>query len=525
MPARHAVCPRYTYPKGSIAMTNCASFRTDRSAKAMTVPLAAVAVVVVLLLSGLRPVDARAQVRETPVGPLASQEVPDSIVTTAPGRVFAAWLDAFNSGDPARAEGFDSAYHADGRPMSAMGSFRRRTGGFTLLRVEELTADRITALIQERNSDTVGRLTMSVSVGDAPKMTDLSVRAVARPSELQIERLTEAEALEALRRRARELAEEGLWSGALVVARDGRIRLAEAAGMADRASGTPVALETRFRIGSMNKMFTAVATLQLVEAGRLALDDPVGDVLRDYPNDEVASRVTIRHLLTHTGGTGDIFGPEFRRNRTSLREHTDYLQLYGQRGLAHEPGAEQQYSNYGFVLLGAIIEEVSDVSYYEYVRRRIFLPAGMTSTGSQPESEDVPRRSVGYTWQDGAWVSNASLLPWRGTAAGGGYSTVEDLLRFIEALESGVLLPDRLYAEMTQPQENGYGYGFVTRADGTLRSYGHGGGFPGMNGALRVYPELGYTIVALSNLDPPAASRLVDYFTNRMPIGERTHDE
>ena len=122
----------------------------------------------------------------------------------------------------------------------------------------------------------------------------------------------------------------------------------------------------------MNKMFTAIATLQLVEAGKLSLDKPIGTYLPDYPNVDVASRVTVRHLLTHTGGTGDIFGPEFDANRLTLKEHTDYLKLYGTRGPDQTPGSEFEYSNYGFVLLGALIEKVSGVTYYEYVKEDDF---------------------------------------------------------------------------------------------------------------------------------------------------------
>jgi CubicO group peptidase (beta-lactamase class C family) len=109
-------------------------------------------------------------------------------------------------------------------------------------------------------------------------------------------------------------------------------------GRSDREAGTRNTLDTKFRIGSM-KMFTAVATLQLVEAGKLELDDPIGKHLPNYPNKDVASKVTVRHLLTHTGGTGDIFGPELELNRSNLEEHSDYVKLYGSRGLRHEPGA------------------------------------------------------------------------------------------------------------------------------------------------------------------------------------------
>jgi CubicO group peptidase (beta-lactamase class C family) len=108
-------------------------------------------------------------------------------------------------------------------------------------------------------------------------------------------------------------------------------------------------------------------------------------------------------------------------------------------------------------------------------------------------------------------------LPWRGTAAGGGYSTVDDLFRFAQALESGALLSRAMREEATRPQRPNYGFGFGLSGEGQLRSYGHGGGAPGMNGELRVFPELGYVLVALSNLDPPAASRVVDFFALRMP--------
>lgn len=189
------------------------------------------------------------------------------------------------------------------------------------------------------------------------------------------------------------------------------------------------------------------------------------------------------------------------------------------RGLSFEPGARFEYSNYGFVLLGVLIEQVSGASYYDYVGDNVFRRAGMTSTGSLPESEDVPNRAVGYTRPSpgGAWVPNTDTLPWRGTAAGGGYSTVGDLLRFAQALSSGTLISKATLAEATRPHRQQYGYGFEVQGEGPLRSYGHGGGAPGMKGELRVFPQLGYVVVSLSNLDPPAASELVDFFALRMP--------
>jgi D-alanyl-D-alanine carboxypeptidase len=119
----------------------------------------------------------------------------------------------------------------------------------------------------------------------------------------------------------------------VLIAHKGKPVFAQAYGLADREHKIPNTLETRFRIGSMNKMFTAVAILQLAQQGKLGLDDPLGKYLTDYPNRDVATKVTIHHLLTHTGGTGDIFGPEFDTHRLELRTLQDYVKLYGNRGL------------------------------------------------------------------------------------------------------------------------------------------------------------------------------------------------
>lgn len=441
-----------------------------------------------------------------------------AIPETPAGKALAAWLAAFNSGDPALIRAFDETYKPDPPLSQIAGGFRQQTGGFNLLRIEKSEPSSIVGLVQEKTSDTVGRFEFALSSDEPPRLVTQQIRVIPRPDDLALPRMTEAEALAALSARAEDLAKKDELSGAVLVARNGKVLLQKAWGRADREKGTPVTLDTRFRLGSMNKMFTSVATLQLVEAGKLALDDPIGKHLPDYPNKDVASKVTLRHLLTHTGGTGDIFGPEFAEKRLTLREHSDYVKLYGSRGLTHEPGAEWRYSNYGFVLLGAIIEKVSGMSYYDYVRAKVFKPAGMTSTDSLPETENVPNRSVGYMRQDGKWVPNTDTLPWRGTAAGGGYSTAGDLLRFAQALEAGKLISKTMLAQATTPFKQQYGFGFGIRGEGPSLSYGHGGGAPGMNGELRIYPRLGYVVVALSNLDPPAASRVVDYFALRMPV-------
>jgi D-alanyl-D-alanine carboxypeptidase len=328
----------------------------------------------------------------------------------------------------------------------------------------------------------------------------------------------------ALRAGLEAAAEAGEFSGAVLVARDGQTLFQGAYGLADRERGVPNTPLTQFRVGSMNKMLTAVAALQLVQAGTLRLDAPLGTYLQDYPNAEVASKVTPHHLLTHTGGTGDIFGPEFNAHRSELRTTEDYLRLYGTRGLRFAPGTQWEYSNYGFLLLGAAIERVGAASYYEQVAARVHAPAGMTATGSAPEDSLVPGRSVGYTRQvvPGALVSNAPTLPYRGTPAGGGYSTVGDLARFAAALREHQLLDPAhtallLDVKVTTSGGAGHAYGFFERVVDGRRFLGHSGGAPGMNGDLAFEPNGGYVVVVLSNLDPPAATQVSAFILERLP--------
>jgi D-alanyl-D-alanine carboxypeptidase len=275
----------------------------------------------------------------------------------------------------------------------------------------------------------------------------------------------------------------------------------------------------------MNKMFTAVAILQLVEAGRVKLTAPLGRYLPDYPNRKVAAQVTIHQLLTHTGGTGDIFGPAFDARRRQLRSLADNVKLYGKRGLEFVPGSRWAYSNYGFILLGRVVERVTGQSYYDYVHVHIYVPAGMTRSGSLPEDQAVAGRSIGYTMPPGTteWFPNTDTLPFRGTSAGGGYSTVGDLARFAHALLSDKLLSPQftkllMSGKVRTDAGTRYAYGFddarTAHGDGWV---GHGGGAPGMNGDLRIYPKSGYVVAVLANIDPPAAQRISDFLDPRLP--------
>lgn len=456
--------------------------------------------------------------------PLAAQAVPE----TPASAILHAWLDAFNSGDRARVGDYLTKYEPDRKDtVDRLMDFRERTGGFNLIRVEKSEATEAVALVKEKEGTNYAKLTLVLNPGEPPTVKQLGLNIVPRPpGEPEIPRLSFAAALQALEEKTSELTKKDQFSGAVLVARGGNIQFQKAYGLADREKKIANTVDMRFRIGSMNKMFTATAILQLVGEGKIDLAAPLGKYLPDYPNKDVATKVTLRHLLTHTGGTGDIFTPEYDAKRFEVCELSDYVKLYGSRDLEFEPGSKWSYSNYGFLLLGVVVEKVSGMSYYDYVRKNIFEEAGMTRTDSLPEVDKISARSTGYMKKDGAWVNNSETLPWRGTSAGGGYSTVGDLFLFAQALSSGKLIKPELFALMTSkqaggaqmPPNAGYGFGMMVSEEPQGKRYGHGGGAPGMNGELAVYPQSATVVVVLSNLDPPAASRVADYFGERMPL-------
>ena len=220
------------------------------------------------------------------------------------------------------------------------------------------------------------------------------------------------------------------FSGVVLIDQNGEHRVEKAFGLADRTLGVPIAIDTKFNLGSMNKMFTAVSILQLVEQGRLSVGDRIIDVLPDYPNWEVAAAVTIDQLLTHTAGMGDVFtGAFFTTPAEQLKTVAGYLPLFVDKPLQFEPGAQYAYSNEGYIVLGLIIEAITGQSYYDYVRERVYLPAGMANTDTFELDSSVPNLAIGYTTQDaegnqtGELTENTPLMPVKGTPAGGGYST------------------------------------------------------------------------------------------------------
>jgi D-alanyl-D-alanine carboxypeptidase len=450
-----------------------------------------------------------------PIGVTASDR---DIPSTPAGQYLAEWLAASNQADRGSVDNFNRDYHRQTTQQEWMKQ-RQALGDLAVVRFEKNEPNSISVLLGSSESDDLYRKTVDVSSSDNHKILGSMMTPIDRPPDLAIPRMTQPQALADLESRINTLVAADKFSGAVLIESHGRVVYQQQRGMADRVARAPITSKTKFRLGSANKMFTALAILQLVEKGRVALDATVGQYVPDYPNREVATKVTIRQLLTHTGGTGEIFTDQYYKDRGSLKTLTDYVSYFGKRPLEFQPGTKVDYSNFGYIILGYIVERVSGLSYYEYVSRHIFEPSGMIDTASAPESDVVPHRAIGYTTKNGQWVPADDTFPYRGTSAGGGYSTVADLLRFSHALTAFKLLGKEMVEKATHPQITGewYGYGFETHGVGPTHYFGHSGGAPGMNAEFRIYSESDTTVIILSNLDPPGASRLADRYALRMP--------
>jgi CubicO group peptidase (beta-lactamase class C family) len=214
------------------------------------------------------------------------------------------------------------------------------------------------------------------------------------------------------------------FSGAVLVTDRHQPLFTFVSGWADRENRYPSRLDTRFNIASIGKSFTAAAIVQLAEQGKLSFSDTIGRHLPNYPR-PAADTITIHHLLTHRSGLPPSFiNDRFWALRDSLRRNRDYLQLFVDQPLAFEPGTMNLYSNPGYVVLGAIIESVAGEEYEEYMRRHIYLPAGMNQTDSP--TQDPQKLSVGYSSFNGPPPTPRQRTePVHGAqASGGGYSTV-----------------------------------------------------------------------------------------------------
>lgn len=427
------------------------------------------------------------------------------------GELAAALLTVLSDGGEPAARSFLRERTAPGfsmqpdRFVALVGRLHGDLGDFEATGVRRTGPDSVVVSLRSARSELHAELDLKIEPAEPPRLLALGVRVEAGDGP---DGPPPFGSIEELDRDLERQAREGSFSGTVLAARlRGDPVFQKAYGWADKRFAAPNRLDTKFNLGSINKIFTSVAVLQLAEAGKLGLDDTLGRHLGGFPP-EIADRVTIRHLLGHRSGWGAYWeNPEYLANLTRLRSVGQLLGFIRKIPLDFEPGTRSQYSNVGFEVLGAIVEKVSGRDYYDYVRERIYTPAAMADTDSYDRDGPAENLATGYTnrhpsgSREGFRWENTLLFPPRGTPAGGGYSTVADMLRFVRALVSDKLLGSAYTDMLLGGFEDG---GEIDRARLAL---GWGGGAEGVNAAVEIDLGRDWVVVVLSNLDPPAARR------------------
>jgi CubicO group peptidase (beta-lactamase class C family) len=449
----------------------------------------------------------------------------DLYPATPAGQKLRSYLAAFNTG---RFETLRDYLRENAQPPPnaddfASGMARRHlgiwgmTGGLDVRKVRLSESARVRVAAQSRRTGAWMEVTLLITAkapefreAEAPfRIVGMGFAQSEPPADLLPKTsLSEREIAQRTTALMRKLAANDGFSGVVMVAKGDKPIYTQAFGMASKAWGARNRTDTKFNLASVTKMFTAVAVSQLVERGKLAYSDSVGKIVPDYLNREVAEKVTVHHLLSHTSGLTDarnlIEREELNRKAKTIDE---MIQPFVNDKLAFTPGERFSYSNAGYILLGKLIEKASGQSFFEYVKQNIFVPAGMVDTDFYELDRDIPNLATGY--QDGPRGerrNNLFELGIIGSPATTAYSTARDLVRFHRALREGTLLKRETRevgwtAWTENAPDHGYGYGaHVIRYNGH-RIIGHGGGWKGITNQFDMYPDLGYTVVVLSNYD------------------------
>jgi len=292
--------------------------------------------------------------------------------------------------------------------------------------------------------------------------------------------------------------------GTALVARGDQVLLTKAYGSANLEWEVPNTPNTKFRLGSVTKQFTAASILLLEERGKLSVSDPVKKFMPDAP--AAWDKVTIFHLLTHTSGVADFTHfPDYPKIEPFATTPAKLVALFRDKPLDFEPGEKWSYDNSGFVLLTYLIEKITGDSYEKFVRENIFTPLGMKDTGYDSNSAIIPHRASGYsTGRDG--IENAGFINMTvPQGAGALYSTTGDLLKWEQGLFGGKVLKAASLDKMTTPFKSDYAFGLMVETPGGHKKISHGGGIEGFNTSLNYYPDDKLTVVVLANLNGPAA--------------------
>jgi CubicO group peptidase (beta-lactamase class C family) len=312
--------------------------------------------------------------------------------------------------------------------------------------------------------------------------------------------------LDALIARYHEL---GLFNGSALVAEGGQPILRKGYGEANMEWHIPVTPDTRFRLGSITKQFTATLAMQMVEQGQIDLAAPITRYLPDYPKPN-GDRITIHQLLNHTSGIpGYTELPEFGKTARLPQKPAEFMKMFSRLDLLFEPGTKFSYSNSGYFLLGVILEKVSGKPYHQLLRERIFDPLGMNQSGYDSTRPLMEKRAAGYDATLDGYVNTSYLDMGEPFSAGSLYSSVDDLLLWDQAFYGEKILRGVSKEKMFTLGLNNYGYGLVIHK-GALTTIEHGGGINGFNTQIDRDLETKRLFVLLNNTGGAPLQEMVE---------------
>jgi CubicO group peptidase (beta-lactamase class C family) len=455
----------------------------------------------------------------------------------AVGQRIASMIETFNSGDPERIRRFlEEECTPEFKNLAPMEqhldvftSVRRQWGSVQFHGIRTYTPprpDETIVILKDTNYDAWRALTLRFDESSDHRISRLAFNDARTPSNVEEVSLTQENLIDEASHLMGQVCERDVFSGTVLIARGEGVLFTHACGEASKRFHVPNNLETRFNLGSMNKMFTATAIMQLVEREAIALEDPISKYVDEsWLPREITDAVTVHHLLTHTSGLGSYFNDTYwNSSRDLYRALDDYKSLIRGEELAFEPGSAFRYSNTGMFLLGVVIESATGQDYFDYVREHIYAPAGMHRSDSFEMDDPVENLAIGYDPvpdSEYGFENNLYKHVIRGGPAGGGFSTVGDLHRFARALVSGGLVSEESTQLMwTDHSGDGYGYGFGIQETASGRVVGHGGGFPGINSNLDIMLDRGYIVAVMSNYGQAASpvARSIAQMIARVPV-------
>ena len=320
-----------------------------------------------------------------------------------------------------------------------------------------------------------------------------------------------------------DLVRQGRFSGSVLIARDGKVLLSRGYGMANLEYGIPNTPQTKFLLASLTKQFTAMAIMLLQERGQLDVNDSVCEYFPQCP--ATWQPVTLRHLLNHTSGITELGKPQpendcYRRTPMTAPAAVERARQFVPD---FKPGEKFAYSSVAFVLLGHVIERVSGKSYEDYLKDNIFEPLKMTSTGLNHQKQIIKQRAAGYARAEDGSISNFDYFNLDYIfAAGGLYSTVEDLYLWDKALYTEKLVKEKTLNQIFTPGLENFGYGWEIFQQKNRRLVRSGGRSFGFSNSLVRYPTDRVTVIVLSNIDTAGAGKIADELS-AIVFGER-HD-